>query len=148
MKDQLKLHGELHIVVKDKNGNVKESRKEKNLVVSSGLNFICSRMKDTTDGAMSHMALGSGTVAAAAGDTALGTQLGSREALDSTTVSTNTIEYVSSFEAGEGTGAVTEAGIFNAASGGTMLCRVVFAEINKAADDTMSITWTITLTAS
>ena len=84
MKDQLKLHGELHIVVKDKNGNVKESRKEKNLVVSSGLNFICSRMKDTTDGAMSHMALGSGTVAAAPGDTALGSQLGSREALDST----------------------------------------------------------------
>ena len=97
---------------------------------------------------MSHMALGSGTTAAAAGDTDLESILGSREALDSTSASSNTITYVSSFEAGEGTGAVTEAGVFNAASSGTMLCRTVFAVVNKAADDTMSVTWTITLTAS
>ena len=97
---------------------------------------------------MSHMGLGSGTTAAAASDTDVGSLLGSREALDSTTVSTNTITYVSSFEAGDATGAVTEAGIFNASSSGTMLCRVVFAAINKAADDTMSVTWVITLTAS
>lgn len=148
MEDQLKLRGDVAIVVKDKDGNIKEERHEKNLVVSAGLNFICSRMKDTTDGAMSHMGLGSGTTAAAAGDTDLGSLLGSREALDSTTVSSNTITYVSSFEAGDATGAVTEAGIFNASTAGTMLCRVVFAAINKSADDTMSVTWTITLTAS
>jgi len=29
-----------------------------------------------------------------------------------------------------------------------MLCRTVFAVVNKDADDTMSITWSITLTAS
>ena len=64
-------------------------------------------------------------------------------------MSTNTIAYVSSFEAGDATGAVVvEAGIFNASSSGTMLCRVVFSAINKAADDTMSVTWTITLSAS
>ena len=148
MEDSLKLRGDVLIVVKDKNGNVKEERKEKNLVVSAGLNFICSRMKDTTDGAMSHMALGSGTTAASASDTDMESILGSREALDSTTVSTNTITYVSSFEAGDATGAVTEAGIFNASTGGTMLCRVVFATVNKASDDTMSVTWTISLTAS
>ena len=44
-----------------------------------------------------------------------------------------------------GTGAVTEAGIFNASSGGTMLCRTVFAVVNKGADDGMSITWQITV---
>jgi hypothetical protein len=148
MEDNLKLRGDVFIVVKDKDGNIKEERKEENLVVSAGLNFICSRMKDTTDGAMSHMGLGSGTTAAAAGDTDLGSLLGAREALDSTTVSTNTITYVSSFEAGDATGAVTEAGIFNASTSGTMLCRVVFAAINKASDDTMGVTWTITLSAS
>ena len=73
---------------------------------------------------------------------------GAMEALDSTTVSTNTITYVASFEAGDATGAVTEAAIFNASSSGTMLCRVVFAAINKASADTMSVTWVITLTAS
>ena len=148
MQDNLKLRGDVFITVKDKDGQVKEQRHEKNLIVSSGLNFICSRMKDTSDGAMSHMALGSGTTAAAAGDTDLGSLLGAREELDSTTVTDNTITYVSSFEAGDGTGAVTEAGIFNAAAAGTMLCRVVFPVINKAADDTMSVTWAITLTAS
>lgn len=148
INEDLKLRGDVAIVLKDKNGNVKDSREIHNLVVSSGLEFICSRMAGVSADVMSHMALGSSTTAAAAGDTDLGSILGSREALDSTTASSNTITYVSSFEAGEGTGAVTEAGIFNAATSGTMLCRTVFAVVNKAADDTMSVTWTITLTAS
>ena len=148
INDDLKLRGDVAIVLKDKDGKVKESCEINNLVVSAGLTYICSRMADASAGVMSHMALGSGTTAAAAGDTDLESILGSREALDSTTASSNTITYVSSFEAGEGTGAVTEAGIFNAATSGTMLCRTVFAVVNKQADDTMSVTWTITLTAS
>lgn len=147
MNDGLKLRGDVALVLRDKNGNVKDERKIKNLIVNTGLNFICDRMKND-ETAMSHMALGSGSTAAAAGDTTLGTQLGSREALDSDTVSSNTITYTSSFEAGDATGAVTEAGIFNATSGGTMLCRTVFAVVNKSADDSLSVTWTITLTAS
>ena len=146
--ETLKLSGQLAIVLKDKDGNVKEERTEKNLVVTSGLNYIASRMKDATATAMTHMALGSGTTAAAAGQTDLVTLLGSREALDSTTVTANAVAYVSSFEAGDATGAVTEAGIFNAATSGTMLCRVKFDVVNKAADDTMTVTWTITLAAS
>ena len=148
INEDLKLRGDVAIVLKDKDGNVKDSREIHNLVVSSGLEFICSRMAGTSAGVMSHMALGSGTTAPAAGQTDLVSILGAREALDSTNASANTITYVSSFEAGDGTGAVTEAGIFNASSAGTMLCRTVFAVVNKAADDTMSVTWTITLTAS
>ena len=151
INENLKLSGQLNIVLKDKAGNVKEERELKNLVVNAGLAYIASRMKDTTKGAMSHMGLGSGSTAAAAADTDLGSLLGSREALDSTTISGTNDEkvvYVSSFEAGDATGAVTEAGIFNAASGGDMLCRTVFSVVNKAADATMSVTWTITLSAS
>lgn len=147
MNDGLKLRGDVAIVLRDKQGNVKDERNIKNLIVNTGLNFICDRMKND-ETAMTHMALGSGSTAAAAGDTTLGSQLGSREALDSDTVSSNTITYTSSFEAGDATGAVTEAGIFNAASGGTMLCRTVFAVVNKSADDSLSVTWQITLTAS
>ena len=146
--ENLKLSGQIAIVLKDKDGNVKEERTEKNLVVTTGLNYIASRMKDASATAMTHMALGSGTTAAAAGQTDLVTLLGAREALDSTTVTTNSVAYVSSFEAGDATGAVTEAGIFNASTSGTMLCRVVFSVVNKAADDTMTVTWTITLAAS
>ena len=148
INDNLKLRGDVAIVLKDKDGNIKENRIINNLVVTAGLTFICSRMAGTSAGVMSHMALGSGSTAASAGQTDLVSILGSREALDSTSASSNTITYVSSFEAGEGTGAVTEAGIFNASSSGTMLCRTVFPVVNKQADDTMSVTWTITLTAS
>ena len=146
--DKMKAKGRLNIVLKDQDGNVKDTRQVDNLVVDTGLDYIASRMKDATATAMSHMALGSGTTAAAAGDTDLESILGSREALDSTTVTDNTITYVSSFEAGDGTGAVTEAGIFNASSGGTMLCRTVFSVVNKSQNDTLSITWSIQISAS
>tara|TARA_B100000768_G_scaffold48366_1_gene47164 strand:+ start:3296 stop:3754 length:459 start_codon:yes stop_codon:yes gene_type:complete len=149
--ENLKLSGQLNIVLKDKAGNIKEERVEKNLVVNAGLAYIASRMTGTSKAVMSHMALGSGTTAAAASQTDLVTLLGSREALDSATITGSNNEkvaYVSAFEAGDATGAVTEAGIFNAASSGDMLCRTVFSVVNKAADDTMSVTWTITLAAS
>jgi hypothetical protein len=101
-------------------------------------------MKDATETAMTHMAIGSGTTDPAPADTALQTSLG-RVSLTSTTVTDNSVEYVATFAAGTGTGAVTEAGIFNASSGGTMLCRTEFAVINKAAGDSMTITWTVTV---
>lgn len=146
--DKMKAKGKVGIVLKDANGNIKETREIDNLVVDAGLDYIASRMGGTSAGVMSHMALGSGTTAASAAQTDLVSILGSREALDSTTVTDNTIQYVASFEAGDATGAVTEAGIFNASTAGTMLCRTVFSVVNKAADDTMSVTWTITISAS
>lgn len=147
IKDNLKLKGRVAIVLRDANGNVKEEQEIRNLVVNTGLDYIASRMKDATATAMSHMAIGSGSTAAAAGDTGLGTELG-RVALTSTTVTDNAVAYVATFGAGTGTGAVTEAGILNAASGGDMLCRTVFSVVNKAADDSLQITWTVTLSAS
>jgi len=151
INENLKLSGQLNIVLKDKTGKVKETREEKNLVVNTGLAYIVSRMTGTSKNVMSHMALGSGTTAAAASQTDLVSVLGSREALDSTTIagsSNEKVQYVCGFEAGDGTGAVTEAGLFNASSSGDMLCRTVFSVVNKAADDTMTVTWTITLSAS
>lgn len=147
LQDSLKLTGRVGIVLKDKDGNVIQEQTTENLVVNDGLNFITSRMEGTSQSVMSHMAVGTNSTAVAAGDTTLGTEL-ARVSLDSTTVTANAIEYVASFNAGTGTGALVEAGIFNAASGGDMLCHVVFGVINKAAADSMTITWTITLTAS
>ena len=143
----IKATGRLNVVLKDEYGAVKDSREINNLVVNTGLGYIASRMKDFTEDAMSHMAIGSGTSAAAAGDTTLGTQL-AREALSSTIVACGVVTYASSYASGTGTGADTEAGIFNDATAGTMLCRTVFDVVNKGANDTLAITWTITLSAS
>jgi len=148
--ENLLSRGRLSIVITDQYGRIKEKREIDNLVVNAGLAYIISRMVGVAKNVMSHMAVGSGTSPAAAGDTDLGNLLGSRKALTSTTISganNESVVYVSTFSPGEGTGAITEAGIFNAASSGDMLCRTVFAVLNKAAADSMVITWTITLSA-
>lgn len=115
-----------------------------NLVVTDGKEYVASRMKDTTMGAMSHMAIGTGSVAAAAGNAALGSEA-ARNALTSTAVSGTTVTYIATFGAGSGTGAITEAGLLNASSSGVLLCRTVFAVVNKGASDSMTITWTVTV---
>jgi hypothetical protein len=143
IQDGLKITGSLKVCVFDKDGNVKDERQINNLVVTAGKNFIASRMTGTPT-AMSHMAIGAGTTAADAANTALETELG-RVSLTSGTTTGAVTTYVATFGAGTGTGAVTEAGILNAGSGGTLLCRSVFAVVNKGADDGMSITWQITV---
>jgi hypothetical protein len=139
LNDDFKLIGDLTIAI---NGTVVQEIN--NLVVTTGKNFVASRMKDATATAMTHLAIGTGTTAAAVGNTTLVTEA-TRQALTSTTVSTNEVAYVAAFAAGTGTGAITEAGLLNAASGGTLLCRTVFSVVNKGADDSMTITWTITV---
>ena len=143
--DELKVTGSVNVAIHDESGKQKENFTIPNLVVDTGLAYIASRMKDATATAMTHMAVGTGTTATAGGQTALVTQLGSRVALTSTTVTANSTAYVASFGPGVATGALTEAGIYNASTSGTMLCRTVFAVINKGASDTMTITWTITI---
>ena len=145
--DGLKAKGTLDIVVRGPDGNIKDEKKVENLIVDTGLDFIASRMSGTSENVMSHMAVGTGSTAAAAADTALGTEL-DRNALTSTTVTDNAIAFVCSWAAGDGTGSLSEAGIFNASSAGTMLCRTVFGTVTKGADDSMTITWTITVSAS
>jgi hypothetical protein len=133
----------VRIVVTGADGQVKDQREIKNLVVTVGKEFIAARMVGTPT-AMSHMALGSTNTAAAAGNTALGAELG-RVALASSTVAGAVATYTATFPAGAATGAAVEAGVFNASSAGTMLCRTVFAVVNKGADDAMSVTWSITV---
>jgi len=141
--DGLKITGAVEITLFDKNGDVKDTRSIKNLVVTTGKTFIAGRMVGTP-AVMSHLAIGEGTTAAAVGNTTLGTEVG-RVALASATSSGAVVTYTATFGAGTGTGAITEAGILNSSSGGTLLCRSVFPVVNKGADDGMSITWTVTV---
>ena len=146
-----KATGKLNIVVRDENGKVKEDFTVPNLVVTTGLAFIAGRMKDTGGShtipdAMTHMAVGTDNTAAALSDTALGSEVtGARVLLTDTVINGADTVYTALFPAGTGTDSLTEAGIFNDSSAGTMLCRTVFAVINKGLADTMTVTWTITI---
>jgi len=149
LSDVIKITGKVALLLTDSDGQVKESREIPNLVVTAGKVFIAAAMAKTTvntPAAMTHMAVGTTNTAPAIGDTTLAAEVAaSRTALSSSTPSSNTIAYACTFGPGVGTGALVEAGIFNASSAGTLLCRTVFSVINKAAGDTLTITWTITV---
>jgi len=214
INDNLTLTGALTIALNDE--VVQETN---NLVVTSGKNWVAKRMAGQ-DSNMTHMAIGTGTTAAAASQTALVTEL-ERNALTVAggTVSSNTVQYAATYGAGDGTGAITEAGIFDTVGskvddiavtaggsgytsaptvnvagsatatatisggvvtaitvtaagsgytaapgvtfsggggsgatatatmkeGGDMLARTKFDVVNKGADDSMTITWTVTV---
>lgn len=145
----LKATGDVEMLLTDEFGNVKEKREIKNLVVTVGRNFIADRMIGTASAVMSHMGIGTGTVAPAAANTSLGSPIGTRSAFSvSPTRSNATVSYTAIFAPGNGTGAITEAGIFNDPTAGTMLCRTVFNVVNKGAADTLTINWSVTINAS
>jgi hypothetical protein len=148
MIDGLELKGHVTAVLRDELGDVKQTVETDNLITNAGRNAIVERL-DSSPGTSqpTHMAIGTGTNAAAAGDTALQTEL-DRNALTSNTSSANVLTMVGDWAAGDGTGAITEAGVLNAASTGTLYARAVFSVINKAAGDTLQITWTFTLTVA
>ncbi len=143
-KDTIEMKGNLTVTVFDEQGNVKDQRAIKNLVVSAGKTFIASRMVGTSQAIMSHMAIGTGTTTPAVAQTTLTTEAG-RVTLASSSSSSNAVTYTATFPAGTGTGAITEAGIFNAASAGTLLCRTTFPVVNKAAGDSIAVTWVVTV---
>ena len=140
MEETLKASGSLVLELRDSTGALKDRREVKNLVVTVGRSYIASRMAGTTQGVMSHMAVGSGTAAPLAANTTLGTEA-ARVTLGSTTLNNATVQYTATFD--ENTPAtptaITEAGIFNAGSGGTMLCRTTFSAINKSVGDTLTV---------
>lgn len=144
--DDAKPTGLVHIQHFGADGELKAEHKVKNLVVTTGKTYIASKMVATTNSpvSMTHMAIGTGSTTPAAANTALGSQTG-RVGLSGNSPSANAITYTATFPAGTGDGAITEAGIFNASSGGTMLCRTTFPVVNKASGDTIAVTWVVTV---
>lgn len=142
INDNFEITGALAIAI---NGEV--VKEVPNTVVTTGKEFVASRMLGTTANVMSDMAIGTGSTAVAASDTTLGTEA-DRVTLSSSALDANydnKAVFIATFGAGDGTGAITEAGIFNASSNGDMLCRTVFDVVNKGSSDSMTITWTITV---
>lgn len=155
LKENFKATGKLAIELRDVNGNVIDSREVNNVVVDPGLVYIASRMIGATANVMSHMAVGTSnansTDPTASTQTALGAEgATARASLSSITTSNqnitgDSVTYVATFIAGVGTGALVEAGIFNASTAGTMLCRTTFPVINKGTSDSLTITWKVTV---
>lgn len=152
IKESVAHKGTLRIRLFGKDGNLKDERIIKNLMMNVGEAHIADQLASAPDeSAMSHMAIGTGTTDPTSANTALAFEL-DRNALTSRTqgagAADNDVIYVGDWAAADGTGAIAEAGIFNSSAAGIMLARATFAVINKGASDTLAITWTITIGSS
>lgn len=144
--DKMKMHGAMTATLIKADGSTQTLFKD-NLIVNVGFDFIANAIgaPASRPNVMSHIAIGSGTTAAAAAQTALVTELTRQPATYAHTTGTKTFTFTATFNPGVGTGAVTEAGVINAATGGILLDRVVFGVINKAELDTLQVTFTFTM---
>ena len=137
--------GDVTLILRDADGNIKSKQEFHNLVVSTGCNLIASQLCEEQIAKPSHMAIGSGTVEPKKTDISLGEELARNAFSRAASRNAATVTYVATFGPTEGTGAVTEVGIFNAASAGDMLNRATFAVVNKAPTDSLEITWNLTI---
>lgn len=119
---------------------------KQNLVVNSGLALIADRLKDNVVNALSHIAVGTGTMVVSATDTALQTEL-FRKAFDN--VDTPGAQLVADTTLGpaEGNGTWGECGIFNAGAGGTMYNRINVTYTKNAGEET-KLEFTLTYAAA
>lgn len=150
MNQGLNIVGHGRAVLRDTNGALKSLREFDNVFTDVGDAHVADQMASTpTEDVMSDMAVGTVTTTLTSGDTQLGGE-DDRQTLTSFTQGAggddNKVVYIGDWEAGEGTAALTEAGIMNAhtADSGTLLCAQTFSVINKGASDTLQITWTVT----
>lgn len=146
-KDNFSVHGAVTLVLQRKDGACIASR-HNNMVLNGGIDFLCNAFGagSSRPNVMDHIAVGTGTTSVAAGDTRLATELLRKAASYSHSAGTTKLTMTTTFNAGEATGTITEAGICNASSGGIFFDRVTFPVINKGAGDVLTVTFEITLT--
>jgi hypothetical protein len=132
-------------------GHWAKSKHASNLITNAGRALISGLINGSgTPAAATYVAVGTGTNAANATDTTLQIETAasglSRAAgtvsLVTTSITNDTAQVLKSFSV-TGTVAVTEAGLLNAASSGTLLCRQVFTAVNVVNTDTLQITWKV-----
>lgn len=127
------------------------------VVTTVGVGYIVDAFQNLVElENMKYHGLGTGGTAEASGDTALVTELtteyvGNTRATGTTTegASANIYRTVGTVTLDSGTPAVTEHGVFSAASAGVLLDRSVFSAINLvgASGDALQSTYSLTLSA-
>lgn len=114
------------------------------LVTDAGVAWIAAFLAGTGTATAKYHDAGTGTTAEAANQTALVTPYGGSRAAGSQTSSTNTYTTVGTISF-SGTFAITEHGLFTAASSVTLIDRSVFAAINVVSGDSIQFTYVLTL---
>lgn len=143
-------HGSFTIEVLHRDGS-RDCRQVKNLITNAGIAGIAGRVGAVgSPAAFTYLALGIGTTAATVNDTQLESEItnfnltraAATMSLVTTTVTNDTSQATYTWTA-SGNKAITECGILNASSGGTLLGRQVFTAINVESGDQVTVTYKI-----
>ena len=144
MIDLLKIKTDVHFVLKDRRGRVKRSFSSSNLIVDVGKDGIADQLLNSPSIPVpSHIGLGVGTAPPQTSDQTLEQEVGTRQAVTKERT-LNEIEFFAVFGPNEPTNQtleITEAGLFNAASGGDMWARITFGVVTKEPEDTFEVHW-------
>ena len=138
MIENFDIQGTVHI---KKNGELVGSFK--NLVVQTGKDWVANRIRGAGATAITHIGIGTGTNSPASTDTTLITPYNARVAATVAQGSLASIVLVTTTTniSITSTVSITEAGTFTALSGGTMVSRVKFPQIDCVNGDTINIQW-------
>ena len=129
------------------------TKRVRNGVTTVGKALVAGRLNASgAPAAADYIAVGTGTTAFAAGNTTLETETATSGltraqgtvSLVTTTTTNDTAQVTKTFTV-TGTVAVTESGVLNASSNGTLLCRQTFSAINVVNGDSLAITWKVAM---
>jgi len=133
----MRARGVIEIKVIGRDGKVKLRRTVRNTVTSAGKNAICALVVGVRTTPFKYIAIGTGTPS----ESGLGNEVARTQA---TVSAPSYAQWTASFTASSAM-SVTEAGIFDSSSGGTMLAYQSFSAIPLSAGDTLQITWTLSV---
>lgn len=114
------------------------------VLTTAGKTWIVNKMRGTETGTLSHIGWGTGTTAEAVGQTALVTEVQTRQATTITAPSPTVHRAVATMTA-DATRNITEVGLFDAATAGDMAVRALFTAIPLEANDQITFTLDITV---
>lgn len=142
-KDDIKLSGRIELcLIRD--GKIIEREVKDNLVVTAGKTRTANLLGGTSTEYFNYIAIGTGTNEPAAGDTTLQTEVKREQATISNSSNQEIFEKTFDFGSSDSY-AITELGIFSAASGGAMLDRLKFTAKNVDLDTSLYVKVTITV---
>lgn len=165
MDESMNMRGSLRLQITDGEGRVVAERQYHNRIVKSGRELVAKLFAGVSAGApptrVTHMAVGTNSTPPADNQTALGAERAPRKEIQAADVTYTEFEEpvagggtvrrvraslkaVFDFNEANGTDALREAGIFNAATGGVMYNRVVFDAVTKTTAFKLTLLWDIT----
>ena len=149
---EIKIKGQIRLVCTDAEGKEKwDTGIINNTITNAGLAELANLAGDvSTPAAFTYLAVGTDNTAPAASQTALQAEItdsglaraSATVTRQTTNVTNDTLQLVEAFSV-SGTKTVEEAGIFNAASSGTMLGRALTSTRNVYNGDTLTLTYKV-----